>query len=72
MKPNLHPAYQKTTAHCQCGNSFETRSTKSDISVEVCGVCHPYYTGKQRLIDTAGRIDRFRRKYAAASDKPAS
>lgn len=64
MKPNVHPVYQVAKAHCQCGNTFETRSTIADISVEVCGKCHPYFTGKQRLIDTAGRIDRFRKKYA--------
>ena len=65
MKPNLHPVYQTITVKCQCGNTFETRSTVAAISVEVCGQCHPYFTGKQRLVDTAGRIDRFRRKYAA-------
>jgi large subunit ribosomal protein L31 len=65
VKPNIHPLYQVTKAHCQCGNAFETRSTVPEISVEVCAQCHPYYTGKQRLVDTAGRIDRFRRKYAA-------
>lgn len=70
VKPNLHPVYQTITAHCQCGNSFETRSTVGSISVEVCAKCHPYYTGKQRLVDTAGRIDRFRRKYG--SDAPAA
>ena len=66
MKPNVHPLYQTITAKCQCGNTFETRSTASGISVEVCAQCHPYFTGKQRMIDTAGRVDRFRRKYAAA------
>ena len=66
MKPNVHPVYQVITAHCQCGNTFETRSTAKSISVEVCAQCHPYFTGKQRLVDTAGRVDRFRRKYAAA------
>ena len=66
MKPNVHPVYQTITAKCQCGNTFETRSTAAGISVEVCAQCHPYFTGKQRLIDTAGRVDRFRRKYAAA------
>ncbi len=70
VKPNIHPVYQTITAHCQCGNTFETRSTAKGISVEVCAQCHPYFTGKQRLVDTAGRIDRFRRKYA--SDAPAA
>ncbi|MEO5799526.1 MAG: 50S ribosomal protein L31 [Gemmatimonadales bacterium] len=64
MKPNMHPVYETITAHCQCGNTFETRSTSKSLSVEVCAVCHPYFTGKQRIMDTAGRIDRFRRKYA--------
>ncbi len=63
MKSDLHPIYRKVTAVCACGNKFETRSTASDIHVEVCALCHPYFTGKQRLVDTAGRVDRFRRKY---------
>jgi len=67
VKANLHPTYRKTTAHCACGNTFETRSTSSDIHVEVCSVCHPYFTGKQRLVDTAGRVDRFRRKYGGVA-----
>lgn len=65
MKPNLHPVYKTITAVCACGNSFETRSTSGSIHVEVCALCHPFYTGKQRLMDTAGRVDRFRRKYGA-------
>jgi len=65
MKPNLHPIYKTITAICACGNSFETRSTADAIHVEVCALCHPFYTGKQRLMDTAGRVDRFRRKYGA-------
>ncbi len=63
MKPNLHPVYRKVTVVCACGNQFETRSTSPSIHVEVCSQCHPYFTGKQRLVDTAGRVDRFRRKY---------
>jgi large subunit ribosomal protein L31 len=63
MKPNLHPMYNTITAICACGNSFETRSTAESIHVEVCSLCHPFYTGKQRLMDTQGRVDRFRRKY---------
>ena len=63
VKANLHPIYRKVTAVCACGNQFETRSTASSIHVEVCAQCHPYFTGKQRLVDTAGRVDRFRRKY---------
>jgi large subunit ribosomal protein L31 len=63
MKADLHPVYHKITAVCACGNSFETRTTAATIHVEVCAQCHPYFTGKQRLVDTAGRVDRFRRRY---------
>ena len=66
VKADLHPMYQTITAACACGSTFETRSTSSQIRVEVCAKCHPYYTGKQRMIDTAGRVDRFRRKYEGA------
>lgn len=65
MKPNLHPVYQTLTVECACGNRFETRSTAASIHVEVCAACHPYFSGRQRLVDTAGRVDRFRRRYAA-------
>jgi large subunit ribosomal protein L31 len=64
MKSDIHPEYKVVTVACACGNTFQTRSTKGDIHVDVCGGCHPFYTGKQRLVDTQGRIDRFRRKYA--------
>jgi large subunit ribosomal protein L31 len=63
MKPDLHPNYRKLMVQCACGNQFETRSTAVSIHVEVCAQCHPFFTGKQRLVDTAGRVDRFRRKY---------
>lgn len=66
MKAGIHPAYQEVRVHCACGNVFTTRSTKGDISVEVCSACHPFFTGKQKLMDTAGRIERFRRKYGKA------
>ena len=72
MKSNLHPIYKKITAVCACGNTFETRSTADSIHVEVCSVCHPFFTGKQRLVDTAGRVDRFRRKYSSDATPPAS
>ena len=65
MKPDLHPVYKTLTAVCACGNKFETRSTAQSIHVEVCSQCHPYFTGKQRLLDTAGRVDRFRRTYGS-------
>jgi large subunit ribosomal protein L31 len=65
MKAATHPAYNEVRVHCACGNTFMTRSTnKSDISVEICSACHPFFTGKQKLMDTAGRVERFRRKYA--------
>lgn len=64
MKPDIHPNYETATVHCACGNTFQTRSTRDNISVEVCAACHPYYTGKQKLMDTAGRVERFRQRYA--------
>ena len=72
MKPDIHPVYRTLTVKCACGNSFETRSTSDNIHVEVCALCHPYYTGKQRMIDTAGRVDRFRRKYQTEPAAPKS
>ena len=67
MKPDIHPTYQKSTVHCACGHTFETRSTTPDIHVEICSNCHPFFTGKQKLVDTAGRVERFRQRYAASS-----
>lgn len=64
MKPDIHPEYQVITVTCACGASFQTRSTKSVDQVDICSECHPFYTGKQKLVDTAGRVERFRRKYA--------
>jgi large subunit ribosomal protein L31 len=63
MKKDIHPKYELTTITCACGNVIETRSTAKDIKVEICSSCHPFFTGKQKLVDTAGRIERFRRKY---------
>ena len=63
MKKDIHPKYGKTNVHCACGNTFETGSTKEDIRVEICSSCHPFYTGKQKLIDTGGRVDKFKKKY---------
>lgn len=65
MKPNIHPEYKEVKVVCSCGSTFETRSTlgKEQISLEVCSMCHPFYTGTQKIVDTAGRIDRFRNKY---------
>ncbi|GHV76129.1 50S ribosomal protein L31 [Spirochaetia bacterium] len=63
MKDGIHPKYDLTKITCACGNVIETRSTAKDIKVEICSSCHPFFTGKQKLVDTAGRIERFRRKY---------
>jgi large subunit ribosomal protein L31 len=63
MKEGIHPAYQTASVHCACGNAFETRSTKSAIRVEICSACHPFYTGKQKLVDTEGRVEKFLQKY---------
>jgi len=63
MKADIHPAYKATTIKCACGSELEVGSTREDIKVEICSQCHPFFTGKQKLIDTAGRIERFRRKY---------
>ena len=65
MKAAVHPDYHEVRVHCACGNTFTTRSThRGDIHVEICSACHPFFTGKQKLLDTAGRVERFRRKYA--------
>ncbi len=64
MKADIHPAYDNIAVTCSCGNSFQTRSTVGkDLTIEVCSQCHPFYTGKQKMLDTGGRVDRFRRKY---------
>ena len=68
MKEGIHPEYPAATIQCACGNHFITRSTRGDFQVDVCGACHPFYTGTQKLMDTAGRVDRFRKRYQA---KPA-
>ena len=73
MKKDIHPKYEETKIRCACGNVIETGSTRDNISVEICSNCHPFFTGKQKLVDTAGRIERFRKKYAKFqnSEKPA-
>ena len=63
MKKDIHPNYAETTLTCACGNVIQTRSTEKDIKVEICSACHPFFTGKQKLVDTAGRIDRFKKRY---------
>jgi large subunit ribosomal protein L31 len=75
MKAGIHPDYKQITVTCTCGNKFETRSTiGQDLQVEVCSNCHPFYTGKQKIVDTGGRVDKFRKKYATAAPaaKPAA
>ena len=69
MKKNIHPDYVATTIKCACGNVMEVGSTKADIKIEICSKCHPFFTGKQKLIDTAGRIERFRKKYEKYQSK---
>ena len=64
MKEKIHPKYEKATAKCACGNTFETRSTKKEINVEICSSCHGFFTGKQKLVDSAGRVEKFQKKYA--------
>ena len=62
MKKDIHPKYEEATVHCSCGNTFTTRSTKSDLRVELCSQCHPFYTGKQKLVDSGGRVERFKKR----------
>lgn len=70
-KESIHPDYKPSTISCACGHAYETFSTRGSFSVEICAACHPYYTGKQKLLDTAGRIDRFNKKYNRGPAKPA-
>ncbi len=72
MKADIHPNYVDATVHCSCGNTFTTRSTKESLSVELCNECHPFYTGKQKLVDTGGRVERFQRRAAKRAKANAS
>tara|TARA_B100001123_G_C14822987_1_gene833022 strand:- start:404 stop:610 length:207 start_codon:yes stop_codon:yes gene_type:complete len=66
VKKDIHPPYNEITVTCSCGNTFQTKSTlKGDLSIEVCSACHPFYTGQQKIVDTAGRVDKFRRRYGS-------
>lgn len=67
MKAEIHPEYNAAQVRCACGNEFTTRSTKTEIRVEICSACHPFYTGKQKIVDAAGKVERFRRRYAKKS-----
>jgi large subunit ribosomal protein L31 len=69
MKADTHPNYVEARVTCSCGNQFTTRSTKPELHVELCNVCHPFFTGKQRMVDTGGRIDRFQRRYGQRKGK---
>jgi large subunit ribosomal protein L31 len=71
VKQGIHPEYVETKVTCSCGNTFVTRSTKAEMHVELCNQCHPFYTGKQKLVDTGGRVERFQRKYARRREAPA-
>jgi large subunit ribosomal protein L31 len=64
MKKDIHPEYVESTVTCACGNTFKTRSTNKEIRVEICSSCHPFYTGKHKFVDSAGRVEKFRKKYA--------
>ncbi len=69
MKPDIHPAYVESTVSCSCGNTFVTRSTKAELHVELCSECHPFYTGKQKLVDSGGRVERFQRRYGKLAQR---
>lgn len=69
MQAGIHPHYHPSRITCACGAVIETRSTRGDFTIDICSNCHPFYTGKQKLVDTAGRVERFRRKYAKVTDK---
>jgi large subunit ribosomal protein L31 len=70
MRENIHPAYPTAKVHCACGATWVTRSTHGDLHLDICSNCHPFFTGKQKLLDTQGRIDRFKRKYANSPARP--
>ena len=69
MKEGIHPNYQEVEARCACGNTFKTRSTKSELHLEICSACHPFFTGRQKLIDTEGRVDRFNKKFGVQTSE---
>ena len=69
MKPAIHPKYQEVEARCACGNTFKTKSTKTELHLEICNMCHPFFTGRQKLIDTEGRVERFTKKFGAQTSE---
>ncbi len=72
MKAGIHPTYKRAVVTCVCGNTFETRSTAGNLHIEICSACHPFYTGRQKLVDSAGRVERFKKKYAKKESAPAT
>ena len=72
MKADIHPDYQPTTIHCACGPTYHTRSTKRDLKIGICAACHPFFTGEQKFVDTAGRIEKFSRRYGTAASRKKS
>ena len=72
MKPGIHPKYEETTVTCACGNTFTTRSTRKNLRVDICSKCHPFYSGEQRIVDTAGQVDRFMRRLQTTQSKQAN
>ena len=72
MKKDIHPQMNHVTAVCACGNTFETQSTKQEVRLEICNECHPFFTGKQKLVDSGGRVERFNRRYGARKNAPAT
>jgi large subunit ribosomal protein L31 len=71
MKQGIHPKYNEVTVHCACGNTWKTKSTSKDIHTDICSICHPYFTGRQKLVDTAGRVERFRQKWGTGEQAKA-
>ena len=72
MKTGIHAEYMLATVRCACGNEFQTRSTKAELHVEICSACHPFYTGKQKIMDTAGRVEKFRQRYGSKTATPSA
>ncbi len=68
MKPDIHPEYQEVTARCACGEQWQTKSTRKELRLEICSKCHPFFTGKQKLVDTAGRVEKFNRRYRRGTE----
>jgi large subunit ribosomal protein L31 len=72
MKPGIHPEYQEVSVHCACGETWTTRSTRKELRLEICSKCHPFFTGRQKLVDTAGRVEKFNRRYKRKGEPAAT